>query len=196
MLRRGKSSNAFPVFRTFGIWNFLDRIRVHLEITANILDAYSRRMRGGIQSEPYALVTLCSFNNTQWIRRVEKMGEAIRSVSGWFGGGGAGGRVLESSKAELFWKRGDRRVLREILLEIFLVMDQRISVFFNQISLHTFVWWKTLTITLITDSARYNPRKFKIEGPKVAPPRAIEIPYKTFRRKDRKRTYSIEFHWN
>ena len=71
--------------------------RNNLEMTGDSSDAHSRRTRGGIPSEPYALLT-SSFDKTRWTLRVEVIGGGIALEGGGLGGGGA----LESSKVELF----------------------------------------------------------------------------------------------
>ena len=87
-------------FQDFGKFLDLKMRRNNLEKTGDSSDAHSRRTRGGIPSEPYALVT-SSFERTQWTLRVENIGKGIGLEDGGFGGGGA----LESSKVELFRKR-------------------------------------------------------------------------------------------
>ena len=52
-------------------------------------DAHSHRTRGGVSSEPYALVT-SRFDRAQWTLRVEIIG---------------GGRALEGSDGESHWNR-------------------------------------------------------------------------------------------
>ena len=87
-------------FQDFGKFLDLKMRRNNLEKTGDSSDAHSRRTRGGIPSEPYALVT-SSFERTQWTLRVENIGKGMGLEGGGFGGGGA----LESSKVELFRKR-------------------------------------------------------------------------------------------
>ena len=84
-------------FQDFGKFIVLIIRRNNLEMTGDSSDAHSRRTRGGIPSEPYALVT-SRFDRTQWTLRVEIIGGGIGLEGGGFGGGGA----LESSKVELF----------------------------------------------------------------------------------------------
>ena len=88
------------LFQDFGRFFVLRMKRINVEKTGDSSDAHSRRTRGGIPSEPYALVT-SSFERTQWTLRVENIGKGIGLEDGGFGGGGA----LESSKVELFRKR-------------------------------------------------------------------------------------------
>ena len=138
--------------------------RKSLEITGDSSDAHSRRTRGGIPSEPYALV-MSSFDRARRTRRIEKMGKGIKLVGGGFGGGGA----LESSKVELFWKRvlkakhfsnGEvatessgkiRGGIKEFekLLEILLVRDQSILVLFESERSAHFCLMKTCLTLLI-----------------------------------------------
>ena len=70
--------------------------RKSLEKTGDSSNAHSRRTRGVIPSEPYALVT-SSFDRTRWTLLVENIGGGIKVEGGGLGGGGA----LESSKVEL-----------------------------------------------------------------------------------------------
>ena len=63
-------------FQDFGKFLDLKMSRNNLEKTGDSSDAHSRRTRGGIPSEPYALVT-SSFDRMQWTLRVENIGKGI-----------------------------------------------------------------------------------------------------------------------
>ena len=144
--------------------------RNNLEMTGDNSDAHSRRTRGGIPSEPYALVT-SSFERTRWTLRDENIGGGIGLVGGGLGGDGA----LESSKVELFRKRllkakhfSNGEVAIELsgkirggitdfekLFEMFLLRDQRILLLFESERSAHFRLMKVRLAFLIIALARF-----------------------------------------